>query len=339
MGRSHAKSIALRGIGSTILAIGLAGFSLVIMSYVSTENRDAEERRSAEQDKLRVEAAIANARAVLDSPASEPVQLERARGEIEAGLAWLQGDANRHVVEAGEGVALVMVVVLWFGASVLGYAVMRRGRRYAIDTAWHFKEGQVPNTILYLRDFDADQLSKSSLRLSVSTVEEQLIKALSEIGPAVALGRPGEKLPPIGAARVYYSDDEWKTRVKGLVNSARLVVIQTGVGEGLRWEVENIIPYVRPQKLIIAVNDAASIRAFQEWMSPVVHWKEELRFRRCFGQTIRGFIIFDNQWVPTCIRLKRFALRRVDARQFREFRIALQPVLQRCAHFLEVRQG
>ena len=75
----------------------------------------------------------------------------------------------------------------------------------------------------------------------MTTEEEQLLKALRGLGSAMAIGRPGEKLPQIGAARVYYDDNEWRDRVEKLIRSARLLVIRTGIGEGLRWEVEHVI--------------------------------------------------------------------------------------------------
>ena len=71
--------------------------------------------------------------------------------------------------------------------------------------------------------------------MSSTTEEEQLLKALRGVGSAVAIGRPGENLPQIGAQRVYYDDNEWRNRVEKLIRSARLVIIRTGVGKGWRW--------------------------------------------------------------------------------------------------------
>jgi hypothetical protein len=47
-----------------------------------------------------------------------------------------------------------------------------------------------------------------NLLLSGLTQEEQLVEALKPAGPVVAVGRPGERLPPVGARRIYLVDDE-----------------------------------------------------------------------------------------------------------------------------------
>lgn len=40
--------------------------------------------------------------------------------------------------------------------------------------------------------------------------EEILCKRLSLVGLCIAIGAPGDNLPPLGAARGYFADDEWQ---------------------------------------------------------------------------------------------------------------------------------
>jgi hypothetical protein len=191
-------------------------------------------------------------------------------------------------------------------------------------------------SVLYLRDFDSDRPSRFG-RWSLSSEEEQLMKALRTIGTAVAIGRPSENLPQIGARRAYYNDNEWRERVAAMIRSARLVVIRTGTGDGLRWEVDYVMRCVHPEQLLVAVANEASLQAFRTWTSSTVRWADrDLGFRNCLASTIQGFIIFDQDWVPRCIRLKRFSLFRAGLFHWREFKSALEPVLTSRGGFAEL---
>jgi hypothetical protein len=68
------------------------------------------------------------------------------------------------------------------------------------------------------------------------TYEEVICRALSRKAPVVAIGRPGEQLPQLGAARKYVSDDAWREEVADLIRKARAVFIVIGESDGLLWE-------------------------------------------------------------------------------------------------------
>ena len=116
-----------------------------------------------------------------------------------------------------------------------------RGRQYrAKATAQSILADSKPD-VLYLRAFDTDS---SVLRFvgwsfllprliaGVVTEEEQLRDVLRPFGDLVAIGRPGEKLPTPGAARLYVSDAEWQLVVSDQMRSAALVVIRAGHSTG-----------------------------------------------------------------------------------------------------------
>ena len=50
------------------------------------------------------------------------------------------------------------------------------------------------------------------------TPEEELAGILRCFGPFVAIGRPGEEVSEIGAARMYVEDDDWEVVVSDLLN-------------------------------------------------------------------------------------------------------------------------
>lgn len=79
---------------------------------------------------------------------------------------------------------------------------------------------------------------RAAVVLGMQTEEEQLAEVMDQVGPFLAVGKPGESLPEVGAARIYVGDDEWQHRVSELMSQARLVVLRAGETANLWWEVK-----------------------------------------------------------------------------------------------------
>jgi len=106
--------------------------------------------------------------------------------------------------------------------------------------------------ILLLRSFDDDhiayapwELQERSPRLaSLNTLrfvlEEALAKELSRKGPPIAIGAPGEVLPPIGAYRQYCGEAEWQGVVLERMSEAQSIVVIASETRWLSWELEQI---------------------------------------------------------------------------------------------------
>jgi hypothetical protein len=89
--------------------------------------------------------------------------------------------------------------------------------------------------ILYLRSFEIDEdtsrpsiLEFFGILLATSTPEQKLAQQLSRVGPVIAIGRPGEALPPLGAARFYAPQGRHLVRGHGRAIAA------TGIPHGDR---------------------------------------------------------------------------------------------------------
>ena len=94
------------------------------------------------------------------------------------------------------------------------------------------------------------------LPLFESSLEQTAASVLSSLGPVIAIGRPGESLPPPGAARLWLSNEEWRSRVSELLSRCVRVVMILGdiKGEdGLAWEVDAIFRLTEPAKVILIV--------------------------------------------------------------------------------------
>ncbi|GLZ47183.1 hypothetical protein Acsp06_33680 [Actinomycetospora sp. NBRC 106375] len=109
--------------------------------------------------------------------------------------------------------------------------------------------------VLYLRPFSNDGVVLSGHYFLFKTYEEHLVKALSDIGPVVAVGSPGEnaRTPEVGAARMYLRDDAWQERVGHLIRQSSLIVLHGGSSPGVLWELRSVLAQGRPERLIVCL--------------------------------------------------------------------------------------
>ncbi|MES9538746.1 hypothetical protein [Actinomadura sp. NPDC000600] len=173
---------------------------------------------------------------------------------------------------------LIFPSMLAGGAVVhCGQLLRLNGRRRLAKIAPFPADGDV--FVLYLRAFyrDAEKtgLERSWLRpealmslphlgtffFSGHSIEEHLISSLRGLGPVIAVGIPGEPLPPAGARRLYMPQDGWEEPVKDLMSRARMVVIAldprsvatpggTDGASGLVWEFLQATRIVPPERLL-----------------------------------------------------------------------------------------
>ncbi|HEX6984770.1 MAG TPA: hypothetical protein VF170_05305 [Planctomycetaceae bacterium] len=138
-------------------------------------------------------------------------------------------------------------VVLLFGSVLLtiGVSSWRAVRRLTAVPAADVlaRDGRPP--VLFLRAFSDDALRIAPPFLSLHVgkpfrFEEKLALHLWPVGPVVAIGRPGERLPAFGACREYHSDDTWQARVIELAGEARCVLMLVGLTAGLAWETRTL---------------------------------------------------------------------------------------------------
>ena len=125
---------------------------------------------------------------------------------------------------------------------------------YAHTAEEELKRNDARRPIFYLRSFSLEVWDKPTLRMLLqddTTAEQKLVNALKKYGPVIAIGRPGELLPSLGAARFYVTDDQWQQKVADVANVSELVVWTTGTSEGLRWELSHLLEWVPTARLIL----------------------------------------------------------------------------------------
>jgi hypothetical protein len=170
--------------------------------------------------------------------------------------------ANNVSADAPFGVQALLVTALsLLGVVTLGtfFAQMRRliRQRRARSAEQELHKRSTRRPVFYLRSFSLDaEIGQPTpldliLNVAIANREEACTTILRECGPVIAIGRPGEKLPALGAARFYVSHELWQQKVADVVSVAQLVVWATGVTAGLRWEIGHLLNSVPPEKLIL----------------------------------------------------------------------------------------
>jgi hypothetical protein len=145
---------------------------------------------------------------------------------------------------------------------VAGGFSLHRGRQYSARRI-AVPDLQAPGPrVLYLRSFDTDPsilkqtflpLLTPGLLSGLASEEEQLAEVVRPFGRLVAIGRPNERLPAPGAARIYVDDSAWQALVTEQMTLARLVIIRIGASGGLLWELHQARAVVDPRRLLLVV--------------------------------------------------------------------------------------
>jgi hypothetical protein len=202
-------------------------------------------------------------------------------------------------------------------ASPVGAALLQFARQLAARDAIDAMLADRRPPVLYLRSFQDDPVAAEVPHREIGswfgaadTEEEQLAQVLSQIGPVVAIGKPGDLLPQLGASRMYVEDDEWQSTVRMLMAVSRLVVLRAKRTDGLFWEVEQAARRLRPEQILFLVPLDLDYEAFRRAAG---HWFP--RGLPAAGPpaarmgSLRGFIYFQSDWQAHYLPPARFLFR------------------------------
>lgn len=155
-------------------------------------------------------------------------------------------------------IALALFVV----AARAGVVLIRRGWKYDAIGAEKLLEQDTRPPVVYIRSFKDDHqiILASGIRRWLSMVfawataisaEQELAMIMNRVGPVVAIGKPGEPLPELGAARLYVSDDVWQEKITDMMKQSRLVVIRLGPTANLWWEIDQAVKLLPLRRLLV----------------------------------------------------------------------------------------
>lgn len=159
-------------------------------------------------------------------------------------LAWgvdprmPQDQIGIHLATALGGIALMYVsIVMTKLTDRLGFLTQATPR---------FGEDATKGDVLLLRSFDDDGIRIRAMDIRLGTLnlllgnrvrfEEYVATAVAQDSDLIAIGKPGESLPSLGAARTYFADDEWQSAIDTTVRRVGAVIMLTAGTSGFEWE-------------------------------------------------------------------------------------------------------
>jgi hypothetical protein len=138
-------------------------------------------------------------------------------------------------------------VAMWLGGGLALALILRYARRRFAFGATRKLAWDKRAPVLLLRSFADDNalikpkgLLPTLLRRRYR-LEEVVGSFVPRLGPFLAIGQPGETLPPpLGAARAYLSDGGWQQDVLRWMDEARLVIMIVGLTPSVTWELAQL---------------------------------------------------------------------------------------------------
>jgi hypothetical protein len=210
----------------------------------------------------------------------------------------------------------IILSILGVSLVSIGGYFFYRARQYASKALAEKIINEGGPYVLYLRPFKSDSTlstSRKSFQPTTvyqnlqSTMEEDLFKVLEPFGNLIAIGKPGEKLPTPGAARIYVSE-EWKDVVIEKMKGSQLVIIYAGTGEGLNWELKQAFEIIDLKKFLIFIPTMSKkiYESFRktalEKLGVLLPERSELKGPKRRG-VYTGFIRFSKDKIPCFLPL------------------------------------
>lgn len=236
--------------------------------------------------------------------------------------------------DGGTSRMTLMTSLIAIVAFIVAFVLYERGKRHLAPNAAEMAAADGRAPILYLRSFDADE--------TASFDEQALARILEEAGPFLAIGRPGDKLPPLGAARFYVDDKHWQNSVAKLLDRAALVVLLAGKTDGLFWELRQCRQRLAPSQLVILLpTDRSAYDQFRDSQRKaglkikLPDYPEQKPARFKAGQ-LGAILHFSEDWRGHITLFEKATFKGAshefassDTRKEERLRLALQPVAAR----------
>lgn len=218
--------------------------------------------------------------AIAATPADEALALRSRVGNVLRRSAWAVALVSLFAPAFGTRLMSMMVTIdseaMLFASLIVppilgiavaaivhafGSALYRQGLRARAPNAEAVLAADSRAPVVYLRPFDEDRRQARSLLWASFlpapdtdwAAERAFVEALHEIGPLVAIGRPGDVMPTRGFARMVAAPTSWQGAVAELLDRAAAVLLVPGNSPGVQWELEQVLRRVQLPKVAIAV--------------------------------------------------------------------------------------
>jgi len=220
------------------------------------------------------------------------------------------------VVYVLENGLLVLLSIRYAVFFAIVETIGRRRKRFRVNPPELLKETSLM-PVLYLRSFyyeSADRevpigpFGQKEKWYEKENDDEVLAFALRNVSQLIAVGSHSDKLPPLGAVRLYFKDDEWQEKIKQLISIAQIVIIQPGYTIGTDWEINTLKEMnIPPEKIIF------SFLAWQHLSKSdreIQYGDFAMQIKRIYGLQLPDhiknsyFLYLDQDWQPHLVGLR-----------------------------------
>lgn len=167
----------------------------------------------------------------------------------------------------------VIPMLVGLGLLAVATAVMIGAKKTLSQTRpIRFGRDAAPDDTLFLRSFNDDAMRFRGIDPNVgmfgvfrgmrSRFEELVASFTSRNSPLIAIGKPGEPLPQLGAARTYVSDDEWQSAVEDTAHRVDSIILVAGTTDGLSWELSHLREWGLAHKVTILLPPVAESQSW-----------------------------------------------------------------------------
>ena len=234
-------------------------------------------------------------------------------------LSWCLRLLGLYLLLAALSSLMVSPLLFFLFGPVSGFLLFLSYRIGARTASELLKKKDIP-PVLYLRSFTVDDYdegdSVSQKRkdqgatkkgvawwrpksLQKSREEHVLARIFTILGPFIAIGKPGEQLPHLGAARMYVSDSSWQSEVQQLIQRANLVVLRVGNSEGFIWEVKKVLELRAPEQVLFYFSQSLTVVELDKLYQQFVAATHGL-FPKPLPVSLGNyrFLSFNTDWTP-----------------------------------------
>jgi hypothetical protein len=125
------------------------------------------------------------------------------------------------------------------------------------------------------------RLTRLFLGIVADSTEQSLVRYFDQIGPVLAIGKPGERIAQTGALREYVADDEWQGVVLSRLRDCQAVVIQPSQSGGMRWELETVCTSMPREKILLVLGVGPGSSNDYEELKELIEPMLNARLPRC----------------------------------------------------------
>jgi GYF domain 2 len=125
------------------------------------------------------------------------------------------------------------------------------------------------------------RLTRLFLGIVADSTEQSLVRYFDQIGPVLAIGKPGERIAQTGALREYVADDEWHGVVLSRLRDCQAVVIQPSQSAGMRWELETVCTSMPREKILFVLGVGPGSSNDYEELKELIEPMLNARLPRC----------------------------------------------------------